>query len=222
MQYRHSFHAGNFADVHKHVALLALLESLQRKAKGFLFLDTHAGGGLYDLRGEQSRRGGESEGGIAPLTAAGSALPRTPELAAYLQAVARLRAVTGAATYPGSPLLAAAALREVDRATCVEVIAQEARHLQVLKGEEMSDSAVDFGHAPHGEEDGRPVGAVPPILPRNGEVQQPTLAQKLALVPGMTAGAIALHRGRAKLRQQVFYGGGVRVIRVWGHAQWIR
>jgi 23S rRNA (adenine2030-N6)-methyltransferase len=130
MQYRHSFHAGNFADVHKHVALLALLESLQRKAKGFLFLDTHAGGGLYDLRGEQSRRGGESEGGIAPLTAAGSALPRTPELAAYLQAVARLRAVTGATTYPGSPLLAAAALREVDRATCVEVIAQEARHLQ--------------------------------------------------------------------------------------------
>jgi 23S rRNA (adenine2030-N6)-methyltransferase len=130
MQYRHSFHAGNFADVHKHVALLALIESLQRKAKGFLFLDTHAGGGLYDLRGEQSRRGGESEGGIARLTAAVSAVPRAPELAAYLDAVARLRAVTGGATYPGSPLLAAAALRDVDRAICVEVIAQEARHLQ--------------------------------------------------------------------------------------------
>jgi 23S rRNA (adenine2030-N6)-methyltransferase len=130
MQYRHSFHAGNFADVHKHVALLALIESLQRKAKGFLLLDTHAGGGLYDLRGEQARRGAESEGGIAQLTLTGSAPPRAPELAAYLEAVARLRAVTGAATYPGSPLLAAAALRDVDRATCVEVIAQEARHLQ--------------------------------------------------------------------------------------------
>ena len=46
MQYRHSFHAGNFADVHKHVGLLALLRALQKKEKGFLYLDTHAGSGL--------------------------------------------------------------------------------------------------------------------------------------------------------------------------------
>ena len=129
MQYRHSFHAGNFADVHKHVALLALVEALQRKAKGFLYLDTHAGGGLYDLRGEQARRGGEADSGVARVAAADAPPPRTPELAAYLAALARLRASTGAATYPGSPLLAAGALRDVDRATCVEFIAQEARHL---------------------------------------------------------------------------------------------
>jgi 23S rRNA (adenine2030-N6)-methyltransferase len=49
MKYRHSFHAGNFADVHKHVALLALLTALKRKDKGFLYLDTHAGRGSYDL-----------------------------------------------------------------------------------------------------------------------------------------------------------------------------
>jgi len=49
MQYRHSFHAGSFADVHKHVALLALLAALQRKDGGFLYLETHAGSGAYDL-----------------------------------------------------------------------------------------------------------------------------------------------------------------------------
>jgi len=49
MKYRHSFHAGNFADVHKHVTLLALLTALKKKDKGFLYLDTHAGRGSYDL-----------------------------------------------------------------------------------------------------------------------------------------------------------------------------
>jgi 23S rRNA (adenine2030-N6)-methyltransferase len=130
MQYRHSFHAGNFADVHKHVALLALLASLQKKAKGFLYLDTHAGSGLYDLRGEDARRGGESAAGIAQLEqAAARHAPRTPEIASYLETVKRLRALTGGATYPGSPLIAATALRDVDRGCCVEMVAQEARHL---------------------------------------------------------------------------------------------
>jgi 23S rRNA (adenine2030-N6)-methyltransferase len=49
MKYRHRYHAGNFADVHKHVTLLALLAALQKKDKGFLYLDTHAGRGAYDL-----------------------------------------------------------------------------------------------------------------------------------------------------------------------------
>ncbi len=59
MRYRHSFHAGNFADVHKHIALLQLIEALQKKAKGFLFLDTHAGEGLYDLTGPDARQSAE-------------------------------------------------------------------------------------------------------------------------------------------------------------------
>ncbi|MBV8497392.1 MAG: 23S rRNA (adenine(2030)-N(6))-methyltransferase RlmJ, partial [Gammaproteobacteria bacterium] len=53
MKYRHRFHAGNFADVHKHITLLALLRALKRKDKGFLYLDTHAGRGSYDLSGAQ-------------------------------------------------------------------------------------------------------------------------------------------------------------------------
>jgi 23S rRNA (adenine2030-N6)-methyltransferase len=127
MQYRHSFHAGNFADVHKHVALLALIASLQRKAKGFFYLDTHGGGGLYDLRSEEARRGAEAQHGYERLAAT---TPRSAEIDAYLAAVARVRALTGAGTYPGSPLLAAASLREQDRATSIEFVSQESRHLQ--------------------------------------------------------------------------------------------
>ena len=130
MQYRHSFHAGNFADVHKHVGLLALLRALQKKEKGFLYLDTHAGSSLYDLRSEDARRGGESAAGIAQvLQAAAQHPPRTPEVAAYLDTVRNLRALTGASTYPGSPLIAASALRPVDRGSCIETVPQESRHL---------------------------------------------------------------------------------------------
>lgn len=130
MQYRHTFHAGNFADVHKHVALLALIAALQKKAKGFLYLDTHAGSGLYDLRGADARQSGEAAAGIVQLEqAAASQAPREPEITAYLDTVQRLRGLTGGATYPGSPLIAASALRAVDRGCCVEQVAQESRHL---------------------------------------------------------------------------------------------
>ena len=64
MKYRHAFHAGNFADVLKHVALLALLRSLTRKDKGLLLLDTHAGRGRYDLAGSEASRSGEAASGI--------------------------------------------------------------------------------------------------------------------------------------------------------------
>ena len=72
MKYRHSFHAGNFADVHKHVALCALLQALQRKDKGFFYLDTHAGAGRYDLAGPDTHHGAEARHGHHGL----SALPR--------------------------------------------------------------------------------------------------------------------------------------------------
>jgi len=71
MKYRHSFHAGNFADVHKHVTLLALLRAMQRKDKGFLYLDTHAGAGRYDLSAPETHRGAEARHGITALTGGG-------------------------------------------------------------------------------------------------------------------------------------------------------
>ena len=83
MNYRHAFHAGNFADVHKHVVLLALLERLKQKPKPLFYLDTHAGRGGYDLRAEDATRGGEWREGIARL--AGRPV-QSADLRRYLQA----------------------------------------------------------------------------------------------------------------------------------------
>jgi 23S rRNA (adenine2030-N6)-methyltransferase len=131
VKYRHAFHAGNFADVHKHVTLVALLQALARKDKGFLYLDTHGGRGAYDLAAPEARRGIEAESGIGRVLAAAggagaSAEARgnpalAPEIAAYLDVLQQLRAASGRRSlYPGSPLIAAALLRPQDRGVCLE------------------------------------------------------------------------------------------------------
>ena len=125
MNYRHAFHAGNFADVHKHVVLLALLERLKQKPKPLLYLDTHAGRGSYDLRAEDATRSGESREGIARL--AGRPV-RSADLLRYLQATHAANAIP--TRYPGSPLIALGALREGDRAVLVEQQPAEAQALQ--------------------------------------------------------------------------------------------
>jgi 23S rRNA (adenine2030-N6)-methyltransferase len=127
VQYRHSFHAGNFADVHKHVALLALIHALQLKAKGFLFLDTHAAAGLADLNSDDARRSGEAARGWTRLA---QSTPDAPEIVAWLAAVRELQARSDTHHYPGSPLLAAHALRAADRGVAVESQAPTARALQ--------------------------------------------------------------------------------------------
>jgi 23S rRNA (adenine2030-N6)-methyltransferase len=125
VKYRHAFHAGNFADVHKHVTLLALLRLLARKDKGFLLLDTHAGRGLYDLAGVEARKAGEAAGGIDRLLGFGGAAA-VPELADYLAVVRGLRRHRELRNaYPGSPLIALAALRPQDRMVLVESQAEE-------------------------------------------------------------------------------------------------
>ena len=126
MKYRHAFHAGNFADVHKHVTLLAMLRSLASKEKGFLYLDTHAGRGLYDLAGEDARRAQEWTDGIGLLEVASADIP-DPDIDAYLQTIKALRSrLQRRAAYPGSPLLALLNLRSQDRAVLVE--SQESEH----------------------------------------------------------------------------------------------
>src|SRR3954469_10086101 len=127
MKYRHGFHAGNFADVHKHVTLLALIAALQRKDKGFLYLETHAGRGCYELDGADTNQGAEARLGIDRLQGRSN---RAAELEAYLGGVARVRAPPGAKSlYPGSPLLAALALRPQDRGRCYELQPAECRAL---------------------------------------------------------------------------------------------
>jgi 23S rRNA (adenine2030-N6)-methyltransferase len=124
MKYRHSFHAGNFADVHKHVTLLALLAALKRKDKGFLYLDTHAGRGSYDL----SSPSPEAAAGIGRFVAARHA---ASELREYASLLASFRARPGQRhRYPGSPLIAALELRPQDRAVLIELSAAEAQPLR--------------------------------------------------------------------------------------------
>jgi 23S rRNA (adenine2030-N6)-methyltransferase len=126
MKYRHSFHAGNFADVHKHVALLALLAALSRKDKGFLYLETHAGSGEYSASDE-------ADAGISRIDKASF---KSDELKNYLAAVTGFRKSRGGSprAYPGSPLLAAHELRAQDRGIAVEIQAPEARALDRALG----------------------------------------------------------------------------------------
>jgi 23S rRNA (adenine2030-N6)-methyltransferase len=125
VKYRHSFHAGNFADVHKHVALLAVIASLQRKDKGFLYLETHAGRGAYDLSESPGSRA--SRAGLSRILAE----PAAAEIEAYGKAVKHWRDLArDRNAYPGSPVLAAGALRDQDRAVLIELQPTEAHALE--------------------------------------------------------------------------------------------
>jgi 23S rRNA (adenine2030-N6)-methyltransferase len=135
MKYRHGFHAGNFADVHKHVTLLSLLRALKRKDKGFLYLDTHAGRGGYD----QSSPSPEAAAGIGRFSAAVHGAAELQEFAAFLGG---WRARPGQRhVYPGSPLLAACELRSQDRGVCFETQGAEARALEVALAALADDAA---------------------------------------------------------------------------------
>ncbi|ASR44802.1 hypothetical protein BEN78_00455 [Xanthomonas citri pv. mangiferaeindicae] len=118
MNYRHAFHAGNHADVLKHVVLLAICDALALKPAPCFALDTHAGAGLYSLVDDAARRTGEAEAGIGRLQATP---PEVPAIARYLDAIAACRAAHGADAYPGSPWLLAHALRAQDRIACCEI-----------------------------------------------------------------------------------------------------
>lgn len=110
MNYRHAFHAGNFADVMKHAILLHVLDAMQRKDKPLFVLDTHAGPGFTDLAADAPNRTGEWRQGIARLLDA-----PPPELVAYVELVRSL------GLYPGSPALIQARLRADDRLAACEL-----------------------------------------------------------------------------------------------------
>ena len=112
MNYDHSFHAGNLADVFKHLALSLALQAMQRKDKGFVYIDTHAGGGLYGLDA-----GGEHEAGIGALWKQRANLPLAK---GYFEAVEALNPGGELRKYPGSPLIARHLLREQDRMVLFE------------------------------------------------------------------------------------------------------
>jgi 23S rRNA (adenine2030-N6)-methyltransferase len=120
MNYRHHYHAGNFADVFKHVWLTRLLIYLKRKDAAFRYLDTHAGAGRYDLTAEPAERTGEWRDGIGLLAQA--ALPGAcRELLAPFLALAAPGPNAAPRSYPGSPVIAQALLRTQDRMTLCEL-----------------------------------------------------------------------------------------------------
>ena len=119
VNYRHAFHAGNFADVVKHAVLARIVAHLKEKPAAFRVIDTHAGAGIYDLAGPEASRTGEWREGIGKLVAARLAPAVRDLLASYLDAVA---AFNGDAlkVYPGSPALAQRWLRPQDRLIACE------------------------------------------------------------------------------------------------------
>ncbi len=121
MNYRHAFHAGNFADVFKHVILARILTHLREKTAPFRVIDTHAGEGLYDLAGAEASRTGEWRDGIGRL--AGGELPADAAalMAAYFSALHACNRPGELRYYPGSPVLARHLLRPQDRLVACEL-----------------------------------------------------------------------------------------------------
>ena len=127
MNYRHAFHAGNHADVLKHVALLAVCDALTAKPAPLFALDTHAGRGLYRLDADAAQRTGEAADGIGRLLD----LPtQCAPVERYLRAVQACRMAHGVDAYPGSPWLLAHALRDHDRIAACELQPEEATALR--------------------------------------------------------------------------------------------
>lgn len=132
MNYRHGFHAGNFADVLKHIILSRIVLYLGRKAQPFRVIDTHAGAGLYDLTSEDALRTGEWRDGIGRLFETTLQAECEDIIAPYRQALARFSRAEGGTPrfYPGSPLIAAALMRPMDTLIANDRLDEEAAILR--------------------------------------------------------------------------------------------
>lgn len=130
LSYQHAYHAGNFADVHKHLTLSAVIDYLLRKSSPVTFVDTHAGRGLYPLDASETRRLGEYRGGVLPLWEARQALAGEPLLQSWLEAIADLQDDDRRLVrYPGSPWWLGRRLRRDDRLQLFELHPGEHEHL---------------------------------------------------------------------------------------------
>jgi 23S rRNA (adenine2030-N6)-methyltransferase len=144
MNYRHAFHAGNFADVVKHAVLARIITHLKEKPAAFRVIDTHAGAGLYDLCGPEASRTGEWREGIGRLLAAQLSPGVRALLAPYLDAVAALNPGGDMKLYPGSPALAQSLLRDQDRLVACEWEPNAARALATFVHGDARAKAVEI------------------------------------------------------------------------------
>jgi 23S rRNA (adenine2030-N6)-methyltransferase len=188
MNYRHAFHAGNFADVHKHAVLASILTYLRQKPAPFRVIDTHAGAGRYDLFSRDASRGGEWRDGIERIwkpRTAGGALHEF--LAPYLEVVAGLNPGGELRNYPGSPLICAALLRPPDRLIACELEPHAARSLTAaLQGERRAKVlAIDGWTA---------LGAYVPPKERRGLILVDPPYEETDEFPRLSAGLAAAYR----------------------------
>lgn len=139
MNYRHFYHAGNFADVFKHALLVAVIESLKQKNKPFSYIDTHAGIGDYDLRREETQRSKEYSEGIKKLLTSKSIAPELNVFCALIKAYQK----KFPHHYPGSPMLAKELLREGDQMMLNELHPDD---FQVLKLNVGKSAAIHCHH----------------------------------------------------------------------------
>ena len=144
MNYRHAFHAGNFADVFKHALLARALAYLLRKETPIRFFDAHAGAGRYDLTGAEAKRSPEWRDGVARLVRAAPPPAVAALLAPYLKAVGPLDAHGRTAAYPGSPAIAQHMLRAQDSLALCELHPEERAALVVAMGRDRRLSIVEI------------------------------------------------------------------------------
>ncbi|MGQ7246241.1 23S rRNA (adenine(2030)-N(6))-methyltransferase RlmJ [Halomonas sp. V046] len=129
LSYQHAYHAGNFADVHKHLCVHAVIDHLLRKKSAITFIDTHAGRGHYALDADETARLMEYREGVARLWDARERLSAEPLLADWLAAIASLQPGRRLERYPGSPWWLGARVRRQDRLSLFELHPGEHRHL---------------------------------------------------------------------------------------------
>ncbi|MEF2551844.1 23S rRNA (adenine(2030)-N(6))-methyltransferase RlmJ [Aurantimonas sp. A2-1-M11] len=139
MNYRHAYHAGNFADVVKHALLTRLIAYLKRKEKPFRVFDTHAGRGSYSLDADEAQRTGEHADGIGRLVQATADVVANPLLSVYRDA---LEPDLAEGRYPGSPLIARRLLRSQDRLSAYELHPEDAAALKVLFAGDVQTKAI--------------------------------------------------------------------------------
>jgi len=132
VNYRHAFHAGNFADVFKHAILIGLIDALKAKPTPFCYIDTHAGAGRYDLRDEEARKTGEFVDGVQRLLVAANLPDSLRPYFDLLRAANAADANGHLNVYPGSPLIASLSLRDSDRIALCEVQEAETAALKKL------------------------------------------------------------------------------------------
>jgi 23S rRNA (adenine2030-N6)-methyltransferase len=144
MNYRHAFHAGNFADVFKHVLLTRILVYLTRKAAPLRFIDTHAGIGRYDLTSAEAQRSGEWRHGVARLKDAHPPEPIAALLQPYLETLGPLDAQGRPKSYPGSPAIAQTLLRAQDRIALCELHPEDRASLVAHMGHDARLSIVSI------------------------------------------------------------------------------